>query len=268
VQRAARAAAGGHGEVLLAHLDAFLLVGAGDRMLEAGGVGGVAGDGDVDALLVHDGDALAHVVRAVAADAGALALGVADLADDLQLARVIVELGLDVGEAVDAGDDLGGVLAKSVQDDAQRGLARLVGVLDDADGAFGGREGLVAGEEAEALGVFTQQHGAEIAVAETDFAVLCDGTVDAEGLQALADGSGGVGSGLDALLDGDGGADRVRPAGVLKADRLNALDNFIRVKTLGLADFSAFLDGTDAVLSEDAIDLVDSSFVTFKQSHS
>ena len=119
VQGTARAAAGSDGEVLLAHLDAFLLVGASDRMLEAGRVGGVAGDGDVDAFLVHDGNALADVVSAVAADVGALALGVADLADDLQLAGVVVELGLDIGEAVDTGDDLGGVLAKAVQDDAQ-----------------------------------------------------------------------------------------------------------------------------------------------------
>ena len=80
VQGAARAAAGGDGEVLLALLDAFLLIGAGDGMLEAGGVGGVAGDGDVNALKVHDGHALAHIVAAVAADSGALALGVADLA--------------------------------------------------------------------------------------------------------------------------------------------------------------------------------------------
>ena len=37
VQGAARAAAGGHGEVLLALLDALLLVGAGNRMLETKG---------------------------------------------------------------------------------------------------------------------------------------------------------------------------------------------------------------------------------------
>ena len=41
---AARAAAGGDGEILLALLDALLLIGAGDGMLEAGRVGGVAGD--------------------------------------------------------------------------------------------------------------------------------------------------------------------------------------------------------------------------------
>ncbi len=122
-------------------------------MLEAGRVGGVAGDGDVDAFVVHDGHALADIVSAVAADVGALALGVADLADDVQLAGVVVELGLDIGEAVDAGDDLGGVLAEAVQDDAQGLFAGLVGVLDDADGAFSGGEGLVAGEEGRSTSI-------------------------------------------------------------------------------------------------------------------
>ena len=42
VQGTAGAAAGGDGEVLLAVLDDPLLVGAGDQMLEAGGVGGDA----------------------------------------------------------------------------------------------------------------------------------------------------------------------------------------------------------------------------------
>ena len=101
VQRAARAAAGGDGEVLLALLHTLLLIGARDRVLEAGGVGGVAGDGDVDALEVHDRHALSHVVRAVAADVGTLALGVADLTDDLQLTGVVVELGLHIGKTVD-----------------------------------------------------------------------------------------------------------------------------------------------------------------------
>ena len=43
VQRAPRAAAGGDGEVLLALLDALFLISAGNGVLEAGGVGGVAG---------------------------------------------------------------------------------------------------------------------------------------------------------------------------------------------------------------------------------
>ena len=41
----------------------------------------------------------------------------------------------------------------------------------------------------------------------------------------------------------------------------------IRRKALILADLPALLDGADAILSEDAVDLVDSSLVAFKQSH-
>ena len=79
MQGTARAAAGSDGEVLLAVHKALLFVSAGDRMLEAGGVGGVAGDGNVHALQMHDGHALADIVSAVAADVCALALGVTNL---------------------------------------------------------------------------------------------------------------------------------------------------------------------------------------------
>ena len=81
---------------------------------------------------------------------------------------------------------------------------------------------------------------------------------------AAADHLGGFGRGLHAGLDGDGRADGVRPAGVFKADGLDALDDLIRVKALGLADLAALFDGRDTVLSEDAVDLVDSSLVVFK----
>ena len=112
------------------------------------------------------------VVRAEAADVGALAVGILYLADDLQLAGVIVELGLHVGEAVDAADDLGRILAETVEDDAQRLLAGLVGVADDADGALGGGERLVTGEEREALRVLAEETGCEVTVAETYFSLV------------------------------------------------------------------------------------------------
>ena len=53
---------------------------------------------------------------------------------------------------------------------------------------------------------------------------------------------------LTALLHGDGSADGVCPARVLKADGLDALDDLIRVKALGLAHFAAGFNGLDAVL--------------------
>ena len=267
MQSTAGAAAGGHGEVLLALLDALLLISTGHGVLESGGVGGVAGDGHIHALVVHDGYALADVIAAVAADSGPLTIGIGHLPDGLQLAGVVVKLGLDIGEAVDTADDLGGVLAQAVQDHPQRLFPGFVGVADDADGALGGGEGLVARQEGEALGLIPQQHSAQIAVAQAHLAVLSHRARDAEGLEADADGLGGLGSGLNILLQCDGRADTVGPAGVFKADGLDALHDLIGIKAGSLADLPALLHAGDSVLRQDGIDFLDSSLVAFKQSH-
>ena len=124
---------------------------------------------DVDVLVPHDGNALADVVRAVAANGSAGTIGVGDGLDDLELARVVVELGLHVGEAVDAGDDLGGVLAQTVKDNAQRLLCEPCwrsGARPIAPSAAA--KDSVAGQEGEALGVVGEQHSAQVAVAQTD----------------------------------------------------------------------------------------------------
>ena len=80
-----------------------------------------------------------------------------------------------------------------------RGLfAYLVGGAGGADSAFGGGKALMAGQEGKALGVFAQQHSAQVAMAQAHGALIGDGTGDAERLQALADGGGGFGGGLAA----------------------------------------------------------------------
>ena len=107
-------AAGSYGEVLLACLHALLLVGACYRMLESGGVGGVSGDGNVYALFPHDGNALTNVVGAVAVYLCSRAVGVSLAEYFLQLAGVVVILGLHIGEAVDSCDDLSGIFSKAV----------------------------------------------------------------------------------------------------------------------------------------------------------
>ena len=66
VQSTAGTTAGCDGELLLALLDALLLVGACNGMLEAGGVGGVTGDGNVNTLVTHNSNAFADIVTAVA----------------------------------------------------------------------------------------------------------------------------------------------------------------------------------------------------------
>ena len=145
VQGAAGAAAGGNTEILVAGFVGPLLISAGHQMLEAGGVGAVAGDGHLHALLLHNGNAFQHVVCAVAVYGGALASGERLFALDDQLAGLKVVIGLYISKAVDAADDVGGVFAQAVEVDPQRLVARFVGSFGNADGAFRGGKALVGG---------------------------------------------------------------------------------------------------------------------------
>ena len=147
--------------------------------------------------MVHDSHTLADIIGAIAADIGALGLGIPNLADDVQLAGEIVKLSLHISEAVDAADNLRSVLAQTVQDDPQGLFPGLVGIAHDADCTLGSGKGLVTSKESEALGLVAQQHGAQIAVAQTHLAVLGHRTVDAERLQTFADLAGGIRSGLN-----------------------------------------------------------------------
>ena len=254
-------AAGGYGEVLLASLDALLLVGACYRMLETGGVRGVSGDGYVYVLLPHDGYALAHVVGAVAVYLGTGAVGVSLAEYLLQLAGEVVVLGLYVCKAVDTGDDLRSVLSKTIQDYAQRFLANLVCLGSDSDSALSGCEGLVACQEAEALGVLLQEHLSKVSMSQTYLTLVSYRTRDTESLQALSDGGGSVGSLAAALLDGDSRAGDVSPACVLKADRLNALDLVVYVQSGVLCNLLCFLERSNAIAVQNLIDFVNSSFI-------
>ena len=182
VQGTAGAAAAGHGEVLHAVLPAPLLVGAGHGVLEAGRIGRVAGDGNIHLLHLHNGYALQYIVAAVALDLGALALAKDDLAHHLYFAGSKVKVSFYIGKAVHPADDIGSVLAQTVQDDPQRFLAGLVGVAGNADGAFRRRKGLMPRQEAEALGLIAQQHSTQVAVAQAHLALLGNGTGHAEGL--------------------------------------------------------------------------------------
>ena len=192
MERSARAAAGRDGEVVLAVLDAPFLVGAGYGVLEPCRVGGVSGDGNADILKLHYRNAFRYVVRAVAVDSRAGAVRECLLLGDLYGLGIGIEFGLAVGEAVDAGDYIRGVLAEAVEYDAERFYSDLVRVEGDLYRAFGGGKGFVAGEEAEALGLLGKEHLAEVAVAETDFSVVGNGAGNAEALQTHAYHRGGV----------------------------------------------------------------------------
>ncbi|VDR33850.1 Uncharacterised protein [Alistipes sp. cv1] len=233
-------------------------------MLEAGRVGRVAGDRHVDALFVHYGHAFAHVVHAVAAHFCAEPFRVRGFLDDFQFARSIVELGLHIGETVDARDDQRGVLAQAVQDHAQRIFTHLVGHFGDLDCAFGCGERFVPGQECEALGLFAQQAGGQVAVSDAHFAIVGYRTLDAESLQADSNRFGCFGCVFATFFKGDRRAYHVSPCRVFEADRLRLLASGIGVDSLCGADRLGVLDAVDPVFFQYRIDMVDSAVVSFK----
>ena len=236
-------------------------------MLEAGGVGGVAGDGDLHSLLLHDGNALQHIVGAIALHGGALAVREGLLTHDGQLAGFEVVVCLHIGEAVDAADDIGGILAKAVQDDAQGLFAGLVGGAGNADSALGGGEGFMPGQEGEALGLVAQKHGAQVAVAQAHLALLGHRAGHSKGLQPLADGGGAVGGAFQAALHGNGGAEGIGPHGVVEADGLHALHDGFHIDALFQQHGAAGVERFEAVGRQTLIDFGHAAFLTFKCSH-
>ena len=264
MQGTACTTAGSYGEVLLALLYALLLVGTCNGVLESGRVGGVTSDGNINAFLPHDCYALGNVVCAVAVNLSTQTGGVCLAEYFLNLAGVVIHLGLNICKAVDSGDDLCSVLAKTVQDNAERFLTNLVCLLCDTDSALSSRKGLVTCQEAEALCLFLEQHLAEVAVTETNLTLISNRTRNAECLEAFADCSGSVGSSGAVLLDSDSAAYCVSPLSVLEADGLDLLNFMIDVKTLCLADVGTFLDGVDAVVLQNSKDLGFASVVGFK----
>ena len=166
------AAAGSNGEVLLAVLKCPLLVGTCNKVLEAGRVGGVAGDGNINALELHDGDAFENVVSAVAADLCALAVGISYLADDLELAGEEIEFGLNISETVDSGDDVSSVLAETVEDNAELVGTNLVSHLSDLDSTLSSSVRLVTSKECEALCLLTEKTSCKVSVAKTNLTII------------------------------------------------------------------------------------------------
>ena len=122
----------------------------------------------------------------------------------------------------------------------------------------------MAGQEGEALGLIAQQHRGQVAVTDPDLAAVCDGAVDAEALQADADGAGSLLSVLHSGLQGDGRADAISPADILKTDGLDTLGDLVGVETGRLTEFTRFLHGGDAVLGQHAVDLADPAVIIFK----
>ena len=119
----------------------------------------------------------------------------------------------------------------------------------------------MASQESEALGLFLQQHLAQIAVTQTNLSLVCNRTRDAESLKTLADGSSSVSSSAAALLDCDGSTNGVCPLCVFEADRLNALYHLVYIQTGSLGNFRSALDGIDAVFLQNSQNLCFSSLI-------
>ena len=233
-------------------------------MLEAGGIGRVAGNGHVNQLKVHDGNAFAHIVRTVAADSRALSFGIRLLADDIQLAGRVVELRLHVGESVDARDNQRRVLTKAVENDAQWRLARVVGGARQANRALGGCKRFVTGTKGKAAGLFAQQHRGQIAMTNAHFAIIGNRAGNAECLQTGAQRLGDFSSHGLLLLDGHRRANQISPACVIKRNILDGLHDLAHIDILIQADLLRFLKRFNAGGGKIGVDLRNPSFVSFK----
>ena len=232
-------------------------------MLEAGRVGGVASDRHIDILAPVDSHTLAYVVSTVAVDLGTRTIGVSRAIHDLQLARVVVELRLHIGEAVDTADDHGSVLAQTVEDNAERILAHLVGHLGNLDGTLGSSKRLVTSQKGEALRLLAEQTGSQVAVTQTHLAVVGHRTRDAECLQTHTDSLCAVGSSLASTLDGNSSTADIGPLGVLEADTLRLLTHQIRINTCLVADLISLLYALDALSVESCKNLRLTTLLTF-----
>ena len=267
VEGSAGAAAGGDGEVFSAVFHAPFLIGSRYKVLKAGGVRGVAGDGNIHALALHYRNALTNVVRTVAADSAAFTVGELHLADNVQPVVFKVKIRFHIGEAVHTGNNIGGVLAQTVQNNADGGFTSLVGVAGDTDCALRRGKGLMPRKEREAFCFLGKEHGSQVAVTESHAALFGDGAGDAERLKALADAAGCVCGRFYPALNSYCRAQGVRPHGVLKGDGLNALYKGFRINACFAADFSCFLKGGNAVFGEADLDFRHTSFFSFKFSH-
>ena len=119
-------------------------------------------------------------------------------------------------------------------------------------------------EEAEALCLLTEKHGAEVSVTETDLAVCGNGAGDAERLKPDSDSLCGVGSVCKPLLYCDCTAESVCPACVVECDRLNALDDSVNVDAFCKADVARVFEVLYAVFLHAGFDARHSSFFAFK----
>ena len=91
-----------------------------------------------------------------------------DLAESIYYdATLMLSLIHILGKAVDSGDDVSCILAQTIEDDAQRGLSCFIGGSCDTDCTLSSCKGFVTCQETEAVGLFPQQHCAQVTMSQT-----------------------------------------------------------------------------------------------------
>ena len=116
-------------------------------------------------------------------------------------------------------------------------------------------------QECETLGVFFQQHLAQVTVTQTNFSLVSNRARDAECLQTFTDCSSSVSSSAAALLDCDSCANGISPLCVFETDRLNALYHLVYIQASCLGYFSSALNRVDAIFFQNSQNLLFSSLI-------
>ena len=151
-------------------------------MLETGGVGGVARNGNGYVFQLHNRNAFGNVICAVAFNFRSRAVGERYAVNYLNRFGIGVETRSAIGKAVNSRNYIRRVLAESVKDNSKGLYAYFVCVFCNLDCAFRRREGFVTCQKAEAIGFFGKEHRAKIAVTEADLSVFRNRAGDTEAL--------------------------------------------------------------------------------------
>ena len=236
-------------------------------MLEAGRVGGVAGDGNIYLFHLHNRYAFLYVVAAEASNLRLISIGESNLANYGQLAGEVVIFGFHIGKAVDSGNDVSCILAQTIEDDAQRGFSCFIGGSCDTDCTLSSCKGFVTCQEAETVGLFPQQHCAQVTMSQTYLAVFCNRSRHAECLESDTDCLCCLCCLGDTLFQSDSSAQGVCPYCVFKSDWLYAFDDGLHVDSFGETQVSGFFQRGHSIFLQSCLNFRHSSFLSFKFRH-
>ncbi len=102
-------------------------------------------------------------------------------------------------------------------------------------------------------------------MAQTDFALLCNGAGNRERFQPYADFFSRFYGGFHAGFQADGAAECVSPDRIVERNGLNALHDLFDIYPFGKAEAAGVFQAAKAVLGKALLDFGHSSFFTFKR---